>query len=105
MPQVGIVDNVVEVAIPSRDVILGATGETVTEAISRTGEQDVLRLDDQLSPAEILGAEATASPKESIPEEDVQKPLSRAERRKKIKEEILAVGEGEGFKGYKRRMW
>jgi hypothetical protein len=35
----------------------------------------------------------------------VEKPLSRAERRRKIKEEILATGEGEGFKGYKRRMW
>jgi hypothetical protein len=34
-----------------------------------------------------------------------EKPLSRAERRRKIKEEILATGEGEGFKGYKRRMW
>jgi len=34
-----------------------------------------------------------------------EKPLSRAERRKKIKEEILAAGEGESFKGYRRRMW
>ena len=34
-----------------------------------------------------------------------EKPLSRSERRKKIKEEILLAGEGEGFKGYKRRMW
>ena len=34
-----------------------------------------------------------------------EKPLSRAERRKKIKEEILAAGEGEGYKGYRRRMW
>ncbi|TVY43759.1 hypothetical protein LSUB1_G001264 [Lachnellula subtilissima] len=34
-----------------------------------------------------------------------EKPLSRVERRKKIKEEILLAGEGEGFKGYKRRMW
>ena len=33
------------------------------------------------------------------------KPLSRAERRKKIKEEVLAAGEGDGFKGYRRRMW
>lgn len=34
-----------------------------------------------------------------------EKPLSRAERRKKIKEEILAIGEGDGFKGYRRRAW
>jgi hypothetical protein len=40
-----------------------------------------------------------------IPDKPKEKPLSRAERRKKIKEEILATGEGEGFKGYKRRQW
>ncbi|KAG0650350.1 hypothetical protein D0Z07_2984 [Hyphodiscus hymeniophilus] len=34
-----------------------------------------------------------------------EKPMSRAERRKKIKEEIMAAGEGEGFKGYKRRQY
>jgi hypothetical protein len=34
-----------------------------------------------------------------------EKPISRAERRRRIKEQILAEGEGEGFKGYKRRMW
>ena len=31
--------------------------------------------------------------------------LSRAARRKKIKDQILADGEGESFKGYRRRMW
>lgn len=40
--------------------------------------------------------------KEQISEE---KPLSRAERRKRIKEQILAEGEGEAFKGYRRRLW
>lgn len=34
-----------------------------------------------------------------------EKPLSKAARRKKIKEEVLAAGEGEGYKGYRRRMW
>ncbi|KAG9231836.1 hypothetical protein BJ875DRAFT_545069 [Amylocarpus encephaloides] len=34
-----------------------------------------------------------------------EKPMSRAERRKKIKEEILADGEGEEVQGYRRRMW
>lgn len=33
-----------------------------------------------------------------------EKPLSRAARRKKIKEEIMAAGEGEVFKGYRRRV-
>jgi len=34
-----------------------------------------------------------------------EKSMSRAERRKKIKEEIMAGSEEEGFKGYRRRMW
>lgn len=34
-----------------------------------------------------------------------EKPLSKAERRKKIKEEIIAAGQGETFQGYRRRMW
>ncbi|KAG4437696.1 hypothetical protein IFR05_006820 [Cadophora sp. M221] len=38
----------------------------------------------------------------SKPEE---KPMSRAERRKKIKEQIMAEGQGETFQGYRRRMW
>jgi hypothetical protein len=31
--------------------------------------------------------------------------ISPAERRRRIKEQIVAEGEGEGFKGYRRRMW
>ncbi|RDL41582.1 uncharacterized protein BP5553_01561 [Venustampulla echinocandica] len=38
-------------------------------------------------------------------EEPEEKPLSRAARRKKIKEQILADGDGEHFKGYRRRAW
>ncbi|EKD14319.1 uncharacterized protein L3040_008329 [Drepanopeziza brunnea f. sp. 'multigermtubi'] len=34
-----------------------------------------------------------------------EKPISAAERRRRIKEQIVAEGEGEGFKGYRRRMW
>jgi hypothetical protein len=34
-----------------------------------------------------------------------EKKESAAERRKRIKQEALAAGEGEGFKGYRRRMW
>jgi hypothetical protein len=51
----------------------------------------------ETAPSESEPRKAKSSPEE--------KPLSRAERRKKIKEEILAVGEGEGFKGYRRRIW
>jgi hypothetical protein len=36
---------------------------------------------------------------------ETENPLSRAERRRKIKEQILYEGEGESFKGYRRRMW
>ena len=55
-----------------------------------------------------IGGEKTKIEEEQKSEEGSkaeEKPLSRAERRKKIKEEILLAGEGEGFKGYKRRMW
>ncbi len=41
----------------------------------------------------------------SQPSEGKPPTLSAAERRKRIKEQILAEGEGEGFKGYRRRMW
>ncbi|EPE35046.1 hypothetical protein GLAREA_10741 [Glarea lozoyensis ATCC 20868] len=40
--------------------------------------------------------------REKNPEE---KPLSKAQRRKKIKEEVIAAGQGETFTGYRRRMW
>ena len=42
---------------------------------------------------------------ESTDKTEEGKTISRAERRRKIKEQILAEGEGEGFKGYRRRMW
>jgi hypothetical protein len=38
-------------------------------------------------------------------EKEKKKKESAAERRKRIKQEALAAGEGEGFKGYRRRMW
>ena len=52
-------------------------------------------------------AEVKRNEKEGEEEETIsqEKPISRAERRRRIKEQILADGEGEGFKGYKRRMW
>jgi hypothetical protein len=40
-----------------------------------------------------------------VVEKPKEKPISRAERRRRIKEQILAEGEGEGFRGYRRRMW
>jgi hypothetical protein len=41
----------------------------------------------------------------NVASEPSEKPVSRAERRRKIKDQILAEGEGEGFKGYRRRVW
>jgi hypothetical protein len=34
-----------------------------------------------------------------------EKPMSRAERRRRIKEELIIGSEEAGFKGYRRRMW
>lgn len=48
------------------------------------------------------GSEKAPGNTPSISEESQ---ISRAARRKKIREEILLAGEGEGFKGYRRRMW
>ena len=48
------------------------------------------------------GSKEEQSRTKAKPEE---KPMSRAERRKKIKEQIMAEGQGETFKGYRRRMW
>jgi hypothetical protein len=47
-------------------------------------------------------ARDTKEPREKKAEE---KPLSKAQRRKKIKEEVIAAGQGETFTGYRRRMW
>lgn len=46
--------------------------------------------------------EASKSSKQPTKEE---KPLSRAARRKQIKDQILAEGEGEDVKGYRLRLW
>ena len=51
---------------------------------------------------EAKGLDTEVGRRKAVPEEQ---PLSKAERRRRIKEEILLAGEGEGFKGYKRRMW
>jgi hypothetical protein len=54
--------------------------------------------------AEEESGEETLEEQEAELEQPV-KPVSRAERRRKIKEQILYDGEGESFKGYRRRMW
>jgi hypothetical protein len=54
--------------------------------------------------AEEESSEANMEEGEVVPKPK-EKPISRAERRRRIKEQILTEGEGEGFKGYRRRMW
>jgi hypothetical protein len=49
-----------------------------------------------------ISQDANSNNRETKKEEKV---FSRAERRKRIKEQILADGDGESFKGYRRRMW
>ncbi|CAG8984276.1 hypothetical protein HYALB_00010701 [Hymenoscyphus albidus] len=51
------------------------------------------------------GSEASTQSTKDAKTKAAQKPLSKAERRKKIKEEILAAGEGESYQGYRRRKW
>lgn len=80
-----------------RDSMIGAT-RWQKEAARKKKEQ--LRVENEESQTPMGGDKQ--NPEQAKVEE---KPLSRAERRKKIKEEILLAGEGEGFKGYRRRMW
>jgi len=54
--------------------------------------------------AEEVSGDKMPEEQEAEPEQP-EKPVSRAERRRKIKEQILYEGEGESFKGYRRRMW
>ena len=50
------------------------------------------------------GKKSTKNKKAKDAQDADEKELSRAARRKKIKDDIVAAG-GEGFKGYRRRMW
>jgi hypothetical protein len=57
----------------------------------------------------ILDADTESNPevgnRQKSEKQKEEEKLSRAARRKKIKDQILADGEGESFKGYRRRMW
>jgi hypothetical protein len=46
---------------------------------------------------------AKGSAKEDAPDRELQKPVSRAERRRRIKEEIMQNSQGEDPRGYYRR--
>lgn len=63
--------------------------------------QKPLAIDDSVKIPPSLESETMGKAEQSMQE----KPISRAERRKRIKEEIMAGSEEAGFKGYRRRMW
>ncbi|QSZ37087.1 hypothetical protein DSL72_009179 [Monilinia vaccinii-corymbosi] len=67
--------------------------EGVLEARKETGGGE------EVDAESIDGAESVGGRKIKVPE----KPMSRAERRRKIKEDLITSGEGETFKGYRRR--
>lgn len=97
-------DDGVETQVEERSMI-GAT-RWQKEAARKKKERMIAETEKTQIPMgggeEVRDGEEHGSKEQLGPKE---KPLSRAERRKKIKEEILLAGEGEGFKGYKRRMW
>ncbi|KAH7390238.1 hypothetical protein BKA64DRAFT_747362 [Cadophora sp. MPI-SDFR-AT-0126] len=66
------------------------------QALQEKGAQQPI-IDDNNEGSRIVKPRTKSKPEE--------KPISRAERRKKIKEQIMAEGQGESFKGYRRRMW
>ena len=86
------------------DDMIGATRWQKAGARKKKLVEEQALQDGQKTIAEMKSDETEVEEQETIlkPQE---KPISRAERRRRIKEQILADGEGEGFKGYKRRMW
>lgn len=84
-----------------------SSSERVAQQGSREVQEPILPMDEERPVQEEneVGSPPDSDPARHSEDTPEEKPLSRAERRKKIKEEILAVGEGDGFKGYRRRMW
>ncbi|TVY21514.1 hypothetical protein LARI1_G000500 [Lachnellula arida] len=96
-------DDGVEAQVEERSMV-GAT-RWQKEAARKKKERMIAEMGNTQVP---MGGEEVRDGEEQNSKEQLgvkEKPLSRAERRKKIKDEILFAGEGEGFKGYKRRMW
>lgn len=85
----------------------GGTVEAGENSEGTTIQQKKIRLTDQqpinLLPGNDKAPEIKSQPdKKAIP---LEKPISRAERKRKLKEELTAGSGKEGFKGYRRRMW
>lgn len=103
------VEEVVNSGMDEKGTVEENGGEE-DEMIGATRWQKAAKRRKQLIQEQALkeGAKPIAEEKggrETEEEKPPEKPISRAERRRRIKEQILAEGEGEGFKGYKRRMW
>lgn len=66
-----------------------------------------LKVDERVQLADHYDLPQTSNSKPTQKTEQLveERPISRAERRRKIKEEIMAGSEEAGFKGYRRRMW
>lgn len=74
------------------------TGKVETEK----DQKPILR-----QPTDSDGSPPRADPESVVGSEKemADRSLSRAERRKRIKEQIMAGSEEAGFEGYRRRMW
>ena len=83
----------------------GTTSQYKPEAKQRVeGDQTVVVEDTLVRPDGSDGPPLDSAPVGNLEGQTDEKPLSKAARRKKIREEILADGDGESFKGYRRRV-
>lgn len=84
-------------------------GATRWQKAARKKQLEALRMQKEQAMQKPIVEEQIEKTKENTrgPTSKTQKEekLSAAARRKKLKEQILADGEGESFKGYRRRMW
>jgi hypothetical protein len=86
------------------DDMIGATRwQKAARRKKKLMEEQALKEAQKILAEEESGEETLEEQKAEL--EQPVKPVSRAERRRKIKEQILYDGEGESFKGYRRRMW
>jgi hypothetical protein len=86
------------------DDMVGATRWQKTARRKKLEAEAQAKMEEEEKPIVSEGGEQKGEESvvvESKPKEDK---ISPAERRRRIKEQIIAEGEGEGFKGYRRRV-
>ncbi|KAK2624853.1 hypothetical protein QTJ16_006046 [Diplocarpon rosae] len=100
--------NVEEDEQATKDTSLNMVGATRWQKAARKKKID----NEKSRPAEAAQESNVVSIPAESPEEEGTikpqpgpKPVSAAERRRRIREQIISQGEGESFKGYRRRMW